>query len=90
MDPIADGICPLCSQVHPHDSLHSHISSEHARVRAQTIEVIQAYHKGWAPGDGACEPCWKSFRDAGRILKVIKQTKQPGTAWKGVWPSFRA
>lgn len=84
-----DAICPLCSQIHLREQLHSHIANEHPRVREQTIQVIQAYHKGWAAEHGACEPCWKSFRDAGCILSVLKQAKPqlPGHGWKGVEPS---
>ena len=48
---------------------------EHPRVRETTITVIQAYHAGWTTEHGACEPCWKSFRDAARILRVLKQTR---------------
>jgi len=41
-------------------------------VREATIRVIQAYHKGWVAEHGACEPCWKSFRDAVCILNILK------------------
>ncbi len=50
----------------------------------ETIQVIQAYHEGWSTEDGACEPCWRSFREAGRILHVLRQTKpkRPGYEWQ--------
>ncbi len=73
----SEGICPLCSQFHEKERLHSHIKAEHLRVQEATIRVIQAYNKGWTVEHGACEPCWKSFRDAGRILIVLKQTNPP-------------
>jgi len=75
MKTFPEAFCPLCSQLHVQERLHSHITEEHPRVREATIKVIQAYHKGWAAEHGACEPCWKSFRDAGRILIVLKQTR---------------
>ena len=68
-----EGICPLCSQVVGLDLLHQHIASESARVRERTISVIQAYHEGWLEEQGACEACWKSYRDAGRVLSIIKE-----------------
>lgn len=70
-----EAICPLCSQIQDREHLRSHIQSEHARVQETTIKVIQAYHKSWVLEHGACEACWKSFRDAGRILVVLKQTR---------------
>jgi len=75
----AEAICPLCSQIHAREKLYSHISEEPPRVREATIKVIRAYHKGWLAEHGACEPCWKSFRDAGRILIVLKQTRPQST-----------
>ena len=70
---MTDGVCPLCSEVFPLMSLHDHIKSEDARLRGSTVQVIQAYHGGWLEEHGACEPCWKSFRDAGQILGLIKR-----------------
>jgi hypothetical protein len=69
-----EAICPLCSQFYARDQLQLHIAAEDVRRRQMTIEVIQAYHKGWSKEQGACEACWKSFRDAGSILSVLKQT----------------
>ncbi len=84
MEAFPEAICPLCSKVHPRERLYSHIEAEHERVRKKTIEVIKAYHEGWSAGDGACEPCWRSFRDAGRILNLLKQMKpkRPGDEWR--------
>ncbi len=75
MNTFPDAICPLCSQVYPRERLHSHIAGEEERVRESTIEVIQAYHDGWDAEHGACEACWRSFREAGRILSQLKQSK---------------
>lgn len=75
MNEFPEAFCPLCSQIHVRECLHDHINDEHPRVREATIRVIQAYHKGWMAEHGACEPCWKSFRDAGCILNVLKQTR---------------
>jgi hypothetical protein len=75
MNVLPYAICPLCSQVYPCQQLHSLISCEHPGVREKTIQVIRAYYAGWAAEHGACEPCWKSFRDAGGILSVLKQTR---------------
>ena len=80
---LSDGICPLCSQVFPIPELHTHIGSEHPRSKRNSIIVIQAYHKGWVEAHGACEACWKSFRDAGRIMDLLKQS-QPQTPRAGV------
>jgi hypothetical protein len=79
-----EGFCPLCSQVYLREHLQSHIAGELERVREKTIQVIQAYHHGWAVEHGACETCWKSFRDAGRILNLLKQMKpqRPAHRWK--------
>ncbi len=84
MNTFPESICPLCSQVYLREQLHSHIAGEHERVREKTIQVIRAYHYSWNAGDGACEPCWKSFRDAGRILNLLKQMKpkRPRDEWR--------
>ncbi len=79
----AEAICPLCSQVYPREGLQTHIAAEHARVREKTIQLIQAYCKGWLSEHGACEACWKSFRDASCTLSVIKLTK-PQHRWNSV------
>ena len=63
-----EGICPLCSQVFALEQLREHIAAESAKERARTIQLIQAYHSSWIEEHGACEPCWKSYRDAGRML----------------------
>ena len=70
-----ESICPLCSQIFVRERLHEHIDSEHPRLRQSTIKVIQAYHPGWHEDHGACGPCWCSFRDAGRILNMIRSAK---------------
>ena len=84
MEMYSDALCPLCSQVYSREKLHTHIAAEEERVRTKTIRVIQAYHQGWSAEHGACLPCWKSFRDAGRILNLIQQTKpkRPGDEWR--------
>ncbi len=71
----ADSICPLCSQVVPREDLYDHISAEPARVRLNTVRVIQAYHPGWVADQGACKPCWASYRDAGQILKKLSHSR---------------
>ncbi len=76
MSSLADSVCPLCEKGFPGERLHQHIDSEHARLRRNTIQVIQAYHPDWVEEDGACEPCWKSFRDAGRMLDVLRTAKR--------------
>ncbi len=76
MNAYAEGICPLCSRVLPHERLRAHIAGEHARVRENTVQLIQAYHDGWSVEDGVCEACWKSFRDASRALNLLKQVKR--------------
>ncbi len=82
MNECSEAICPLCSRFHAQERLHAHIKEEHPRVREATVRLIQAYHKGWAAENGACEPCWKSFRDAGRTLSVLKQARaQPMHGW---------
>ena len=75
MSTFPDGICPLCSRVYTQEQLHNHIAGERPQVRERTIQVIQAYHKEWVRQHGACEPCWRSFRDAGCVLSVLRQTK---------------
>ncbi len=79
-----EGVCPLCSRVLPRDRLCSHIAAEHERVREKTIRIIRAYHEDWSVDEGACEPCWKSFREAGQILNLLRQTKpkRPGYGWR--------
>ncbi len=72
---IPDSICPLCSHVVPREELHNHMDAEPARLRENTVRVIQAYHPGWAAEHGACRPCWKSYRDAGQILKKLSQSR---------------
>jgi len=70
---LTEGICPLCSQVFSLSLLHEHIQSEDARLRGSTVRVIQAYHGGWLEEHGACELCWKAYRDAGQILSLMKR-----------------
>jgi hypothetical protein len=72
MIPIPDSICPLCSQVFPRELLTGHITSEPPRLRHRTIIVIQAYHPGWMEDHGACGPCWRSYREAGRMFNQMK------------------
>ncbi len=92
MNTYSEGICPLCSQVCLRERLHSHIAEEQARMRERTIQVIQGYHAGWSVEDGACVPCWRSFREAGRILSLLKQTKSKGQGheWQGPDPFGKA
>ena len=75
-----EGICPLCSRVFACQLLHKHIASEYPRVRQSTIEVIQARHPGWVEDDGACEPCWRLYRDTARILDQMKSAKSQNSA----------
>ncbi|SPE60053.1 hypothetical protein SBV1_370037 [Verrucomicrobia bacterium] len=83
MSPSPESTCPLCSQVLPHEQLYQHIATEHPRLRHNTIKVIQAYHPDWHADDGACEPCWKSFRDASQVLDLMKRSKphESGDPW---------
>ena len=84
MIPIPESICPLCSQVFPSELLREHIDSEHPRLRHSTIKVIQAYHPGWVEDHGACEPCWRSYREASRMFNQMKSAKpkNPPGSWK--------
>ena len=75
MSVISEGICPLCARVRPRAELDESILAEEPRVGRRTIQVIQSYHPGWVEHQGACESCWRSYRDAGRILKVIESTR---------------
>ncbi len=75
MIPIPDSICPLCSQVFPRELLIGHITSEPPRLRQRTIKVIRAYHPGWTEEHGACGPCWRSYREASRILNLMKSAR---------------
>ena len=63
--------------------LYDHIGAEHAKLRENTIQVIQAYYPGWSEERGACENCWKSYRDAGRILSLLKAARPRDAA--GSW-----
>ena len=83
MTVVPEAICPLCSQVRSRAELHESILAEDPRVRRRTIQVIQSYHPGWAEDDGACESCWRSYRDASRILDVMKSTKAPDATGSG-------
>jgi hypothetical protein len=83
MSSFPGSICPLCSQVFTRELLHDHITAEDLRLRENTIKVIQAYYPGWVQDHGACEPRWRSYRDAGRILNIMKCTR-PQTA-AGNW-----
>ncbi len=59
-------------------------------MRENTVRVIQAYHDGWSAEDGACEPCWKSFRDASRALNLLKQVKRQRIyEWQAAEPAGR-
>ena len=69
--------CPICSRVLPHDQLYDHMALESPQARQNTIRVIQGHHADWLAEQGVCEPCWKSFRDAGRVLHMLKAAHKP-------------
>ncbi len=78
-----EAICPLCSQIFPQDELHQHIAAEPDRCRRNTFVVIQAYHPNWVRDHGACETCWKSYRDAGRVLDHLRRARpQRAGTWR--------
>jgi hypothetical protein len=77
---LPDSICPLCSQIYARELLHEHIASEHLRLRQTITKLIQAYHPGWVEDHGACAPCWKSYRDAGRVLNMMKSARPHNTS----------
>jgi hypothetical protein len=85
-----ESICPLCSQVFARQLLREHIASEPPRLRHVTIKVIQAYHPGWVEDDGACGPCWRAYRNAGRILEVMKSVRPQNAAacWNPIGHAF--
>lgn len=70
-----ESICPLCSQLFLREELFQHISCEHDQLRERTIRMIQAYHAGWLAEHGACGSCWRSFREAGRVLSMLKHSR---------------
>jgi hypothetical protein len=71
-----ESMCPLCSRFVAREELYGQIALEDPRVRHRTIKVIQAYHPGWVEGQGACGPCWRSYRDAVRIFLVMDSTRR--------------
>ena len=75
MTEITDGICPLCSEVFPRESLREPIESEAAQMRERTVRVIQSYHRGWLEEHGACAACWKCYREAGQVVRILKTTR---------------
>lgn len=87
----SENTCPLCLQIHAVELLHRHIFAEDPRLRRRTVNVIQAYHSGWMEEHGACGSCWRSYRDAGQILDLIKRTRPQTDAgqWKPVEPVVR-
>ncbi len=89
MSSLAENICPFCVKSFPREQLHAHIYAEDPRVRYNTLQVIRAYHPDWVEVAGACEPCWKSFRDAGRILHALRTAKQhrAGDYWSSTPPA---
>ncbi len=89
MDSIPEAICPLCSEVFPREDLYEALTAEAPRQREKTIRVIQTYHPGWVPDDGACPSCWKSHRDAGRILGKIQRSRPARRArpWEATPPA---
>ena len=78
-----EGICPLCSRVLAPELLRNHIVFEDPRMRQSTIQVIQAYHPSWVEDHGACEPCWRSYRDAVQMVAVMKSARRQTAA--GCW-----
>ena len=75
-----EGVCPLCSRVLALELLRNHIAFEDPRVRQSTIKVIQAYHPSWVEDHGACEPCWRSYRDAVQVVAIMKSAKAQNAA----------
>ena len=86
MNAVLQSICPLCSQVFQSELLHDHIVSEGPRLRHSTIKIIQGYHPGWVEDHGACGVCWRSYRDAGQILNMMKSARlqHPADYWNPV------
>jgi hypothetical protein len=74
----AMSVCPICSRVLPQEQLYDHLALESPRLRQNTIKLIQGYHADWVLEHGACPSCRKSFRDAGRILHMLKGAQRPG------------
>ncbi len=74
--PFPGSTCPLCLQLCPRESLHRHIAAEHPRLRHSTIRVIQAYHPGWEEEYGACEACWRSYRQASRMFNLMRSARR--------------
>ena len=72
---LPESICALCSNVFPRQKVDEQIASEHPHLRQSTIKVIQAYHPSWTEEQSVCAPCWSSYRDAGRILNIMKSTR---------------
>ena len=77
-----DSICPLCSEVLPRELLHEHIAVETVRTRERTVRVIESYHPGWLEIHGACPACWKSYREAGQVITILKSTRPQRAAGK--------
>lgn len=73
MKTLVQSFCPLCLKDCPRAALPDHINSEREAIRQATIGVIQFSHPAWVAKDGACERCWKSYRDVSRVLNFFKE-----------------
>lgn len=67
--------CPLCGQILQHWRLHTHIHSEHWRMRKDIIVEIQNERPDWFEDAGACRRCWESYRGVARVVRFVKKFK---------------
>jgi hypothetical protein len=74
MNTTCQSVCPLCKKAIGAEQLFAHMASDHEQWRHSTIKVIRAYHPNWIEEDGACPTCWKSYRNATQILRLLKQS----------------
>ena len=72
MSECRDSICPLCLEAVPREHLHDHIALEQSRARERTVLVIQSYHPDWLEVHGACAACWKAYREASQVIRILK------------------
>jgi hypothetical protein len=76
MTKLPDAICPLCSEVFPRKLLYQHVEREPIQVRERTVRVIQSVRPHWVEDYGACAACWKSYREAGQVIGILKSLRQ--------------
>ncbi len=69
--------CPLCERAVAQRELFLYFELEDSFDQINAIKVIKAFHPHWSEDDGVCPQCWKSYGQAGRVVRSLKRPSDP-------------